>query len=200
MGSVILRPARRGDAGRMASVYAPYVQGTTVSWETRVPGRVEMARRLDQHLAAGFPWLAAELDGALLGYAYAGRLAERDGYAWDAEVSIYLAADAHRHRVGKALYAALLALLAQQGYCNCYALITHPNPGSAAFHQAMGFREIARLPGAGYKLGQWVWLSYFFVPLRPLPAQPLPPVPFSALDPQLVQDYLARAGAMIRPF
>ena len=196
----MLRMADAGDAGRMASVYAPYVERTTASWEERVPGREEMARRLSRHVQDGFPWLVADAGGAILGYAYAGRFGARPGYDWDAEVSIYLSADAHRHRVGKALYAALLALLAQQGYCNCYALVTHPNEARAAFHRAMGFREIARLPGAGYKLGQWVGLSYYYVPLRPLEERPARPTPLYRLDPALVRRYLRRAQEMIRPF
>ena len=67
MGSVTLRMADAGDAGRMASVYAPYVERTTASWEERVPGREEMARRLSRHVQDGFHWLVADAGGAILG-------------------------------------------------------------------------------------------------------------------------------------
>lgn len=198
MAKVTLRLAQEGDAGRMAALYAPYVERSTASWEAKAPGGAEMARRLAEHRQAGFPWLVAEEEGALLGYAYAGRFGQRAGYDWDAEATVYLCADARRRRVGKALYTALLALLAKQGYCNCYALVTHPNPASAAFHKALGFRELARLPGAGYTLGQWVDLSYFYRPLIPRPARPQPPVPVQALAPGLVDACLARAAQLVR--
>lgn len=197
MQDVILRPAARQDAGRMLAVYAPYVERTTASWEYEVPSRPEFARRVEEHQAAGFPWLVAEAGGAVLGYAYAGRFGARRGYDWDAEVSIYLSPDAHRRHVGKALYGALLALLYRQGYHNCYALVTHPNEASALFHKAMGFRELARLPGAGYKAGTWLDLSYFWTPLAPAVPQPTPPVPFQALDPGEVRRILVRAARLI---
>ncbi|MFQ8831968.1 MAG: N-acetyltransferase family protein [Ruthenibacterium lactatiformans] len=69
---------------------------------------------------------------------------------------------------------------ARRGYVNCFALITHPNPASAAFHERMGFAEAARLPHAGYKDGRWLGLSYYQLTLQPLPAVPVPPVPLSA--------------------
>lgn len=197
MQDVTLRPATRDDAGRMLAVYAPYVERTTASWEYEVPSRPVFVGRLEERQAQGFPWLVAEADGAVLGYAYAGRFGARRGYDWDAEVTIYLSPDAHRRHVGKALYAALLALLYRQGYHNCYALVTYPNDASAAFHRAMGFRELARLPGAGYKAGQWLDLSYFWTPLAPAVPDPAPPVSFYALDPAEVRRILARAARLI---
>ena len=158
MPGITLRMARPEDAGGMLAVYAPYVEHSTASWEYEAPSLAEFSGRLREHLDTGFPWLLAEEDGAVLGYAYAGRFAARRGYDWDAEVTVYLSAAAHRRHAATALYTALLALLRRQGYVNCFALITHPNPASAAFHERMGFAEAARLPHAGYKDGRgWVF-------------------------------------------
>ena len=130
MPGITLRMARPEDAGGMLAVYAPYVEHSTASWEYEAPSLAEFSGRLREHLDTGFPWLLAEEDGAVLGYAYAGRFAARRGYDWDAEVTVYLSAAAHRRHAATALYTALLALLRRQGYVNCFALITHPHPAN----------------------------------------------------------------------
>ena len=181
MPGITLRMARPEDAGGMLAVYAPYVEHSTASWEYEAPSLAEFSGRLREHLDTGFPWLLAEEDGAVLGYAYAGRFAAR------------------RRHAATALYTALLALLRRQGYVNCFALITHPNPASAAFHERMGFAEAARLPHAGYKDGRWLGLSYYQLTLQPLPAVPVPPVPLSALGAAETERSLRDAAALCRP-
>lgn len=114
MPGITLRMARPEDAGGMLAVYAPYVEHSTASWEYEAPSLAEFSGRLREHLDTGFPWLLAEEDGAVLGYAYAGRFAARRGYDWDAEVTVYLSAAAHRRHAATALYTALLALLRRQ--------------------------------------------------------------------------------------
>ena len=84
MPGITLRMARPEDAGGMLAVYAPYVEHSTASWEYEAPSLAEFSGRLREHLDTGFPWLLAEEDGAVLGYAYAGRFAARRGYDWDA--------------------------------------------------------------------------------------------------------------------
>ena len=68
---MILRPANEADCAAMAAIYAPYVNETDVSWEYEAPDAAEMQTRLREHVAAGYPWLVAEEDGRMLGYAYA---------------------------------------------------------------------------------------------------------------------------------
>ena len=137
MPGITLRMARPEDAGGMLAVYAPYVEHSTASWDYEAPSLAEFSGRLREHLDTGFPWLLAEEDGAVLGYAYAGRFAARRGYDWDAEVTVYLSAAAHRRHAATALYTALLALLRRQGYVNCFALIT-PQPGQRRLPRADG--------------------------------------------------------------
>lgn len=196
MPEITLRPARDADADAMLRVYAPYVTDTTASWEYEPPSRAEFARRLREHRDAGFPWLVAEENGVVLGYAYAGPLGGRRGFDWDAEVTVYLDAAAHRRHIGTALYTALLALLAAQGYVNCYALITNPNPASVAFHRRMGFAEAALLPCSGYKHGRWVGLFYYHKALCAPPERPAPPVPATTLDGVWVAQRLQSAARL----
>ena len=208
MSHIILRAACEADADAMLQIYTPYVTGTRASWEYEPPRPDVFAARVREHLDAGFPWLLAEeggvnhaggmshTGGTVLGYAYAGRLGERRGYDWDAEATVYLSAAAHRRHIGTALYTALLELLRAQGYVNCYALITDPNPASEAFHRRMGFAEAAHLPGAGYKQGQWIGLFYYHKLLCTPPEQPVPPVPLRALDGARVAGILEDAARL----
>lgn len=161
MNRVTLRladPAR--DAAGVLAVYAPYIEHTAVTFETEVPDEASFRRRMER-IAEGFPYLILEIDGEIAGYAYAQREAERAAYAWNAELSIYLAEEWTGHGLGKPLYALLIDLLAMQGYINLYADITGSNAGSIAMHRSMGFEQIGRHVKTGYKFGKWhdtVWL------------------------------------------
>ena len=161
MNRVTLRladPAR--DAAGVLAVYAPYIERTAVTFETEVPDEASFRRRMER-IAEGFPYLILEIDGEIAGYAYAQREAERAAYAWNAELSIYLAEEWTGHGLGKPLYALLIDLLAMQGYINLYADITGSNAGSIAMHRSMGFEQIGRHVKTGYKFGKWhdtVWL------------------------------------------
>lgn len=151
-------PAR--DAAGVLAVYAPYIEHTAVTFETEVPDEASFRRRMER-IAEGFPYLILEIDGEIAGYAYARREAERAAYAWNAELSIYLAEEWTGHGLGKPLYALLIDLLAMQGYINLYADITGSNAGSIAMHRSMGFEQIGRHVKTGYKFGKWhdtVWL------------------------------------------
>ena len=186
---MILRPANETDCAAMAAIYAPYVNETDVSWEYEAPDAAGMAKRLREHVAAGYPWLAAEEAGTLLGYSYAGRYAARRGFDWDTELTVYLDRSARGRGVGTALYAALLSCLRRQGVVNAYALVTSPNEASDAFHTALGFSRAALLPACGYKCGRWVGLSYYHLAL----AEPAPhPAPFEPFSPSDVAAQLRR--------
>lgn len=198
MATVTIRPATVSDVGMMLAIYAPYVLNSTASWETALPSRREFAARLQRCQDGGFSWLVAEEDGAILGYAYGGRLGERSGYDWTAQVSVYVAEDACGRGLGTALYGALLAVLKLQGYCSCYALVTESNGASAGFHRAMGFREAARLPNAGFKNGKWLNLLYFYLPLNPCSLSPQPPTPFLRLDPAQLSRVYRKAQSYTR--
>lgn len=198
MESVTLRFATREDAGMMMAIYMPFVLETTATWEIAVPTRPDFEARMMQCDADGLPWVVAEEGHALLGYAYASRFGHRAGYAWDVEVSVYLAEDAHGRHIGTALYGALLALLSRQGYINCYALITEGNSASEEFHKALGFELCARLEHCGYKMGQWLNLCYYHLSLAKLPQAPTAPAPLYTIPADRADSVLRRAALLVK--
>ncbi|MFP3712813.1 GNAT family N-acetyltransferase [Puerhibacterium sp. TATVAM-FAB25] len=152
---VTLRDASPADAAACAALYAPYVSGTAVSFEDVPPSGTEMARRIEAY-GASHAWLVADLDGALVGYAYAGPYRPRPAYRWTAESSVYLGLDAPRRTgAGRALYAALLERLAARGYRQVITGITLPNDASVGLHRALGFVEVGVERQVGWKLGAW---------------------------------------------
>jgi phosphinothricin acetyltransferase len=145
-------PAR--DAAACAAIYAPYVTDTVISLEEVAPDAHEMAARMEA-TARTHPWLVAELDGVVAGYAYASRHRERGAYRWAADVTVYVGPYHHRRGVGRALYETLLGLLADQGFRTACAGITLPNPASVGLHEACGFRPVGVYRAIGWKLGAW---------------------------------------------
>ena len=168
------RAAGPDDAAAVNALYGWYVRHTTATFQYGCPTVAET--RAD--IAAVWrhaPFLLAEGgDGRLLGYACAHPWHSREAFAWDVETTIYCAPDAVGQAVGRRLYTALLEVLRAQGYCNAIALVAHPNPGSAAFHRALGFARTGREPRTGYKFGQWLDLDTWVLPLRPGNAPPAP--------------------------
>ena len=189
---ICLRFAVPEDAEALLEIYAPYVEKTSISFETEVPTRDEFSRRISEY-SARYPYLVAEEDGKPLGYAYAHAFHDRAAYDWTVETSIYIAEEARGKHVGTALYRALLELLTLQGVKNACAVITFPNIPSTAFHQAMGFEAGGILPDFGYKLGDWHSVAYLFKVLKDSADAPTPMVPCSELDAGRVADILQGA-------
>lgn len=195
--SIRLRMAGPQDAAAVASIYAPYVEDTDVTLEYDVPPAAEIARRMAEK-AGLFPWLVAEDGGgAVLGYAYGGRLAARRGYDWVCESSVYMAQSAHRRGVGRALYTALLGLLAAQGYRSVVGILSIPNPASQRFHESMGFARMGLLEDITYKFGRVRSVGYYVKRLHPAMENPPAPVPLSALDEEAVRAILDAAAQSI---
>ena len=156
-----VRLAIREDLPQILAIYAPYITDTSFSFEYTVPEEAEFAQRFHK-ITRQFPWLVWEEDGRVLGYAYGSLPFERAAYRWCGEVSVYLHPDAHRRGIGTALYRALEEIMRLQGYRSVYAIITAGNTGSLAFHEAQGYRHVARFPLCGFKFGIWqdvVWME-----------------------------------------
>ena len=154
-----IRLATPDDSEAIASIYAYYVANTPISFEVTPPSVDEMRVRIERILQR-FPYLVCEMDGRVVGYAYAGRHHERAAYDWSCEVSVYVETGMHRRGIGRALYAALLALLRRLGYYTVLAGITVPNDGSVGLHTAMGFRHAGLNRKVGYKDGLWWDVAY----------------------------------------
>jgi phosphinothricin acetyltransferase len=160
-----VRPASAADGEAIGAIYAPYVLETAISFEEVAPSGEEMARRIKSTLPT-HPFLVAEENGHVLGYAYAGPHGERAAYRWSANVSAYVGGDAHRRGIGRTLYAELFRLLLRQGFHSIFAGITLPNEKSIGLHEAMGFVHLGTYRDVGYKLGRWHDVGYWRLGLR----------------------------------
>jgi phosphinothricin acetyltransferase len=149
-----IRCAEVADAKGILAIYAPIVRDTVISFEIEPPSLGEMQARIETTLTK-LPWLVAESDGGIAGYAYASRHRERAAYQWSVDVSVYVAPDARRRGVGRGLYKPLLGILEDLGYYTALAGIALPNPASVALHESMSFRPIGVYHNVGYKHGAW---------------------------------------------
>jgi len=142
------------DAEAIANIYAPFVADTVISFEDMAPAPAEMADRIER-LATTHAWLVAEDAGEILGYAYACPHRERAAYRWTTEVTVYVDPRHQRRGVGRRLYGALLARLADQGYRVALAVIALPNDASVGLHEACGFELVGVYRDIGFKFGSW---------------------------------------------
>jgi phosphinothricin acetyltransferase len=184
-----LRLAEPGDGAAIAEIYAPIVAATAISFEETPPDTATMTGRIIQQ-AGDKPWLVAERDGMLLGYAYASTFRARPAYRFGVEVTVYVAEAARRSGVARTLYAALFALLAAQGYRRAFAGVTQPNDASDALHRAAGFAEIGTFPAAGWKFGRWHDVRFYARTLRALDVPEHDPLALHALDPAILAEAL----------
>jgi phosphinothricin acetyltransferase len=175
---VIRHADPRRDGAGCAAVYAPYVRDGVASFEERVPSAEELARRIEL-ISRTHPWLVAEDDAELAGYAYAAPHRERAAYRWAADVAVYVAPHRRRQGIGRALYGALLPLLVRQGLRIVCAGITLPNEASVALHEAFGMQPVGVYRRIGWKFGAWHDVGWWQGELAPAnsgpPAEPGPP-------------------------
>ena len=194
MASVEYRLATAADAPAIAAIYAPYVQGTIISFETDAPDAAEIASRMAR-IGRQYPWLAASTDGRLVGYAYACENRSRLAYRWSVDAAVYLDASAQRNGIGSALYRRLFALLRAQGYVNVFAGISLPNAASVRLHEAMGFASIGVYRNVGFKLGAWRDVGWWQLALREPPREPTEPTAIGDVEADVVEAILAGRGA-----
>jgi len=155
----VIRPATEKDVSEILSIYAPYVENSTATFEYDVPCQRSFQQRFSD-ITAQFPWLVWEEDERILGYAYASAPYSRAAFSWCAEPSIYLRPEATGRGIGTKLYTVLEEILAQQGYQVLYALITSENTKSIDFHKKMAYEVKADFPNCGYKFDRWLGLVW----------------------------------------
>jgi phosphinothricin acetyltransferase len=167
---ITIRTATVQDAKKLLEIYAPYVEHTAITFEYEVPTVDEFRRRIENVLRK-YPYLVAEKDGELLGYAYAGPFKERAAYDWAVETSIYVREDLKRKGIGSLLYNALEDALKKQGILNvnaCIAYTENENDyltnDSVRYHEKFGYKTVAHFHKCGYKNNTWydmVWMEKF---------------------------------------
>ena len=155
--SVLIRTSRDSDLPEIAAIYAHAVAHGTASFELEPPSEAEMARRREALVGSGFPYLVAEAEGRVLGYAYAGPYRPRAAYRSTVEDSIYVAPDAQGRGIGRALLDTLIAECEARDFRLMVAVIgDEASKGSIGLHHSLGFAHAGLLPGIGYKHGRWL--------------------------------------------
>lgn len=176
----MIRTAAPQDAEAIAAIYGDYVRGSAISFETEPPSPEEMAGRIETVLKT-HPWLVAEAEDGIAGYAYASPHRERAAYRWSVDVAVYMRPTIRRRGAGRLLYDALFRILSAQNFHKAFAGIALPNSASVSFHEAMGFTLVGVYPEVGFKFGAWRHVGWWERTLALLPAPPPEPVPFPAL-------------------
>jgi len=161
---VRIRDATAGDVETIADIYRTYVDASAVSFEEAAPDAGEILVRMQAD--PGLPWLAAESEGGVLGYAYATKHRQRAAYRWSVDCSVYLKAGEGGRGIGRLLYASLLPLLRDLGYHRAYAGIALPNDASVRLHESMGFVLVGVYEAVGYKQGTWHDVGWWQFPLQ----------------------------------
>jgi len=154
---MLIRDANDSDLPTITAIYAHWVTHGRASFELDPPDLAEMTRRRATVVAGGYPYLVAEHDDEVLGYAYAGLYRARPAYRFTVENSVYVRPGGARQGAGRALLDALVARCAEAGFRLMIAVIgDSANAPSIGLHRAAGFQPAGLLPGTGWKHGQWV--------------------------------------------
>ena len=190
MNEIIIRPAQVSDAPKLLEIYAPYVKDTAITFEYDVPSKKEFASRI-AHTLERYPYIVAQKDGIIAGYAYAGAFKSRAAYDWSVETSIYVARGIRKCGTGRALYTTLEKILKAMNIKNVNACIAAPEKedeylsnDSILFHERMGYTLAGTFHQCGSKFGRWynmVWMEKLIASHEENPA---PVLPFCAVQEQ----------------
>lgn len=170
-----IKLATESDVEGILAIYAPFVRDTAVSFETVVPSLESFRTRFNE-IRETYPWLVAEVDGAIAGYAYASPHRSRSAYRWSTDVAVYVDPKYHRKNIGRSLYIRLFEILRQQGFYNAFAGIALPNPASIRLHEALEFTKVGVYKNVGYKLSKWHNVAWYQLELKAggVPGEPTP--------------------------
>ena len=186
-----IRTAKPEDAGAILKIYAPYIENTAISFEYEVPSEEEFRSRVEDILKK-HPYLVAEEDGEITGYAYASPFKARAAYRHSAEVSIYISLGNHGRGLGPMLYEELEKRLIRQNVYVAYACITetdredddHLTDESIRFHTKMGYHLVGKHKECGYKFGRWYNMIWMEKELAAKPEHPKDFIPFEEIQSQ----------------
>jgi phosphinothricin acetyltransferase len=156
-----IRTATPEDADAITSIYNHYVAHTVVTFEEEPVRADDMRRRMKDVFASSLPWLVAESDGRIAGYAYATKWKARSAYRFSAETTVYLADGLGKQGLGTRLYDELFRRLKGQGIHAAIGGIALPNEASVALHEKFGMRKVAHFEQVGFKFGKWVDVAYW---------------------------------------
>lgn len=188
---ICIRAATTADAEQLLAIYAPYVSKTAITFEYETPSLAAFQERIENTLKR-YPYIVAEKNGEILGYAYTGAFVGRAAYDWAAEISIYLKESRRGIGLGRKLYGALEELSKAQHILNLNACIGYPEhedtyltQNSVQFHTHLGYAIVGRFHKCGYKFGTWYDMVWMEKLLGEHPDVPAPLIPFPELRGQM---------------
>jgi len=161
----VIRFVKDTDIERIYKIYSYYVTYTGASLEIELPSLEEFKNRVNT-IAKTHSYIVYELEGDIIGFAYATKFMDREGYKYSVTTSIYLDPSFVEQGIGEYLYKALLALLKVQGFYTAYAIITSSNKKSMKFHEKLGFTLVATMEKIGYKFDEWLDTAYYVYPIK----------------------------------
>lgn len=165
---MLIRAAGRDDAAAIVVIYNHFIVNTAITFEEQAITESDMVQRIADVQDGDLPWLVAEYDGAVVGYAYATKWRVRHAYRFSVESTVYLAPSFAGKGIGRLLYTALLARLNEDGYHLVIGGIALPNAASVALHEALGFHKVGEFKEVGFKFGRWVDVGYWQLMLSEL--------------------------------
>lgn len=170
MDKIAIRIAKETDAEEILAIYEKYIKETAITFEYDVPSIEEFRGRI-RHTLERYPYLVAEKNEKIVGYAYVSPFKERAAYDWAVETSIYVDMEQKRGGIGGRLYEELETILKQQGILNVNACIAYPQVedeyltrNSVRFHEKLGYKMVGTFHQCGYKFNRWydmVWMEKF---------------------------------------
>jgi phosphinothricin acetyltransferase len=161
MAAMNIRPAEQRDSAAIAAIYNHYVATTCITFETESVSNEKMGARIDETHSSNLPWLIAEEDGAVVGYAYASKWKGRCAYRYSVESTVYLDPASKGKGLGRALYVALIEALRTRSMQTVIGGIALPNDASIALHERMGFEKVAHFKRVGFKQDRWIDVGYW---------------------------------------
>lgn len=161
----MIRCATADDASEIANIYNYYVANTAVTFEEDPVSIDEMSERIQETLCLGLPWLVAENNGEIQGYAYGSKWKGRCAYRYSVEVTVYLSNLATSQGWGSQLYQQLFKQLKQISVHTAIGGIALPNDASVALHEKFGMKKVAHFEEVGFKFNQWVDVGYWQIKL-----------------------------------
>ena len=153
--TAVVRPTAEADLDAIAAIYAHYVHSSAVTFHTEAPPAEDWRQRLLSAAETRHPWLVSEVDGEVVGFAYASAFRPRQAYALTAETTVYIRPETVGRGLGRPLYARLLDEATERGFHLAVAGITLPNDASVALHEGVGFEPVGVFREVGHKLGAW---------------------------------------------
>ncbi len=155
-----IRKVTSSDAARIRDIYNYYIANTVMTFETDMLSEENVLQRIRKYTPF-YPWYVSEIDGNVIGYAYASEFVERSAYKYTSEITIFIDHKYTRSGSGKVLFTQLIDDMKKLGYAALVSIIAVPNVPSVQLHRSFGFEKVGHLRKVGYKLNHWIDVEYW---------------------------------------